>query len=295
MEDAIQLEGVKRSFGAVRALDGLDLSVPRGRVVALLGRNGAGKTTTMRLLAGLLRAESGSLRVLGEDPWRLPTEKRRRVGYLAEEEFPFPTFDLAGAAGFLSCFHPSWDGEYLEQLVELFGVPTSAPYSSLSRGKRRQFQLALTLAPRPEVLLLDDPAQGLDVTVRRTFLKSVLPLLEEAGSAVLFSSHILGDVERIADEIAIIHEGRLLLQESADDLKQGAVRIVVSGVEAEPPRGCFRVRTLAGEQAFSVLHPDPDELEALRRRGATVIEQPLDLEELFVDLVEARDKERVRA
>jgi len=295
MEQAIRLEGVTRKFGSVRALDGLDLRVSRGQVVALVGRNGAGKTTTMRLLAGLLRAEAGCIRILDEDPWRLPASKRRRIGYLAEEEFPFPAFDLAGAAAFLSCFHPSWDEDYLERLVELFELPTSTPYSSLSRGKRRQYQLALTLAPRPEVLLLDDPAQGLDVTVRRTFLKSVLPLLEETGTAVLFSSHILSDVERIADEIAVIHQGRRLLQEPVDELKRGAVRVVVSGKEVDPPGGCFRVHVRGEERAFSLLHADPGELESLRRQGATVVEQPLDLEELFVDLVEGHDEKRVQA
>ena len=288
MDDAILLENVHKSFGTARAVQGLSMAVEPGSVVGLLGLNGAGKTTALRLLAGLLRPDRGLVSVLGHESWTLPPEVRRRIGYLSERSFPFD-LALGEAAGFVSRFYPTWDASYFLSLAVRLKLPADVPYSRLSRGHQRKLQLALTLAPRPEVLLLDDPALGLDVAVRREFIDGVLPLLQERRSTVLFSSHVFSDVERIADSIAILHQGRLLLHEPLDDLKERARQIVVSG--AVPPALPGTVRRIARgpETRITALDPGDGALEALRKEGTSVEVSPISLEDFFLDVVAGAD------
>jgi ABC-2 type transport system ATP-binding protein len=288
MNPAFRLENVRKWFGKNRAVDGLSLSVEPGQVTGFLGLNGAGKTTTMRMIAGLLRAEEGTLEVLGHDPWTMPPAVRRRIGYLSERDFPFPEFSFTAAARFTSRFFPEWDETYLNKLASLLQVPPGTAYSRLSRGQQRKFHLALTLAPKPELLLLDDPAQGLDVTVRREFIQSILPLLQEGKSTVLFSSHILTDVERIADTVVIVHAGRLVLQSPLDLLKEKARQVIVRGPHPFELPGAYRVRRSGNEVCYTVFDPAPGDLQGLRDAGATVELRPLGLEDFFIDVVEGR-------
>ena len=284
MDEAFLFEDAHKSYGSVRAVAGLTMSVERGSVLGFLGLNGAGKTTAIRLLAGLLRPDKGTVAVLGHESWTLPPDARRRIGYLSERGFPYD-IDLGAAASFMSRFYPTWDAAYFNSLVDLLKVQPSTPYSGLSRGHQRKFQLALTLAPRPEVLLLDDPALGLDVAVRREFIESILPLLQEGKSTVLFSSHIFSDIERIADSIAILHQGRLLLHEPLDRLKESARQIIVSGAEPPDFPGALRRFRRGHETRFTALHPDPAAVAKLRAGGAVVEESPIPLEQFFLDLV----------
>jgi ABC-2 type transport system ATP-binding protein len=284
MDDAILFENAHKSFGSMHAVRGLTLSVAPGAVVGFLGLNGAGKTTAIRLVAGLLRPDRGIAAILGHASWTLPAEVRRRIGYLSEKDFPYD-MDLQEAAGFVSRFHPTWDAAYFGSLVELLRIPLDIAYPHLSKGHQRKFQLAITLAPRPEVILLDDPALGLDVAARREFIEGILPLLEAQKSTVLFSSHIFSDIERIADRVAILHEGRLLLHEPLDDLKERARQIVVAGIEPPPIPGTLRRKSRGRETRITTLDVDPVAIEAIRRSGASVEIQPIALEDLFLDLV----------
>jgi len=286
MNDVIQLDNVSKSFGSTRALEGLSTTIQRNRVVGLLGLNGAGKTTTMKLLCGLLKADSGTVRLFGEDPWRFESGQRRRIGFLSEDEFPFEEMTFTDAAQFTSRFYPSWDEEYLADLVDLLDVPPDQTYSSLSRGQQRKFYLALVLAPRPELVLLDDPASGLDVTVRREFMQSLLPLMDEQESTILFSSHVMSDVERVAEEVVIIHEGRERLHRSLDDLKEHVQEVMVSGDSVRPPDDALGGEQADGEVSFLLDEPDEDVLEAYRNDGHDVRIRSLSLEDLFVKLVE---------
>lgn len=211
-------------------------------------------------------------------------DTRLRVGYLSEKDFPFDmTFEHA--AKYVSGFHPKWDGEFLGRLALLFDIPTTAQYSNLSRGQQRKFYLALTLASRPEVLLLDDPAQGLDVTVRREFIRSILPLLEEEGTTVLFSSHIMSDVERLADAVAIVKKGKLVLYEDLDRLKERARRVIQRGEANVPVPGVVRTVSANGETCMTTLSLPEGFAEECRSQGGVVEVQPVGLEDLFVDLV----------
>jgi len=292
MERVIDMSGVRRSFGSSPALAGLDLIVERGQVVGLLGPNGAGKTTTMRILRGLIRADAGVVRLMGLDPWTMPPEARLRIGYLSEADFPFPERDLGSAAAFTSRFFPAWDAAFLAELAERLGLSWGMRYADLSRGEQRKFQLALTLAPRPELLLLDDPGQGLDVGTRREFVESIVPLLEEGETTILFSSHVMSDVERLAERVAIVDRGRLVIHEALDDLKE-RVRQVVGVGEPPPCARVLRARVSGGETAWTVLDPDLVALERQRAAGQLREIRTLAFEDLFLDVI-AAERERDR-
>jgi ABC-2 type transport system ATP-binding protein len=281
----VSIRGVKKSFLYNRALDGFDLDIGRGKVVGLLGLNGAGKSTAMRVIAGLLKADEGIATTFGVDAWHMKPAERRRLGWWSEQDFPFPELDLRSAVAFVSRFHPTFDEALLNELVDMLEIPTRSAYRSMSRGQQRKFHLALTIAPRPELLLLDDPAQGLDVTVRREFIISVLPLIAQGDTTVVFSSHVFSDIERLADTIVIVHRGRVLLNEDLDTLKERSRQFVVPTTDTLTLRGMIRATKSAGSTRISLLDADPVEIEELRRHHPQMQEHPLGLEELFVDLV----------
>jgi ABC-2 type transport system ATP-binding protein len=284
METLVSMRGVKKSFLSNRALDGFDLDIRRGKVVGLLGLNGAGKSTAMRVIAGLLKADEGTATTFGVDAWNMKPAERRRLGWLSEQDFPFPELDLKSAVAFVSRFHPTFDEALLNELVDMLEIPTRSAYRSMSRGQQRKFHLALTIAPRPELLLLDDPAQGLDVTVRREFIVSVLPLIAQGNTTVVFSSHVFSDIERLADTIVIVHRGRVLLDEDLDTLKERARQFIVPTCDTLTLRGMVRAKS-TGSTRISLLDADPNEIEELRRHYPEIQERDIGLEELFVELV----------
>jgi len=292
MNDVIRLEGVCKYFGSTRAVDDLTMSIPKGQVVGFLGLNGAGKTTTMRLLTGLIRAEQGKINILNNDPWTMDIETRRKIGYLSEKDFPFPEMTLEHAAHFTSRFYPDWDDSYFTKLVSLLHIPLKSTYRILSRGQQRKFHLVLTLAPCPEVILLDDPAQGLDVTVRRELVQSILPLLQEGESTVLFSSHIMSDVERIANSVAIIHSGRLVLQDSLDHLKDRVRQIIIRGTPPANISNAIRYVHSGEETRITVLGLDQCTIDSLRESNTAFEVHSLGLEDLFVDVVAGENQRR---
>lgn len=285
MDAVVSMRGVKKSFLSNRALDGFDLDIQRGKVVGLLGLNGAGKSTAMRVIAGLLKSDAGAATTFGVDAWDMKPAERRRLGWLSEQDFPFPELDMKSAVAFVSRFHPTFDEALLNELVDMLEIPTRSAYRSMSRGQQRKFHLALTIAPRPELLLLDDPAQGLDVTVRREFIVSVLPLIAQGDTTVVFSSHVFSDIERLADTIVIAHRGRVLLNEELDSLKERARQFIVPTSDALRLRGMVRATKSGGSTRVSLLDADAAEIEELRRHHSQMQEHPLGLEELFVDLV----------
>jgi len=209
-EPAIQLSNLSRRFGQAIALDGITLSLPRGVVYGLVGANGAGKTTIIRHILGLLRAESGTVRVFGMDPVAEPVAVLSRVGYLSEEN------DLPGwmrvdeLIRYTRAFYPAWDDVYAEELRRAFGLDPAARIRNLSRGQKARAGLIAALAHRPELLVLDEPSSGLDPIVRRDILGAVLRTVAQEGRTVFFSSHLLDEVEEVADHVIMISEGRIL-------------------------------------------------------------------------------------
>ncbi|MBN1910942.1 MAG: ABC transporter ATP-binding protein [Pirellulales bacterium] len=220
-DTVVQIRNVTRWFGRTTALDDVSLDVPRGAVLGLVGVNGAGKTTLIKHLLGLLKAQTGSVRVLGLDPVADPVGVLSHVGYLGEEN------DLPGwmrvdeLLTYTEAFYPSWDRGYAGKLRDMFELDPTAKVKNLSKGQRARTGLLVALAYRPDILVLDEPSSGLDPIVRRDILTAVIRTISEQGRTVLFSSHLLEEVERISDHIALIDKGRIVLEGPLDEIVEG--------------------------------------------------------------------------
>ena len=219
-ESVVHVSELTRRFGATTALVSVSVSLPRGAVYGLVGANGAGKTTLIRHILGLLRAQSGSVRVFGVDPVADPVAVLSRIGYLSEEN------DLPGwmrvdeLIRYTRAFYPKWDDAYAEELRRAFALDPAAKIKDLSRGQRARAGLLIALAHRPELLVLDEPSSGLDPIVRRDILGAVIRTIADEGRTVLFSSHLLDEVEEVADHVTMIDHGRIVLSAPLDAIKE---------------------------------------------------------------------------
>jgi ABC-2 type transport system ATP-binding protein len=219
-EAVVQVSNLSRRFGPKTALDGVTLSLPQGVVYGLVGANGAGKTTLIRHLLGLLRAETGTVRVFGLDPVAEPVPVLSRVGYLSEENDLPGWMNVGQLMRYTRAFYPAWDHDYAEDLRRGFGLDPAARVGSLSRGQKARAGLLVALAHRPELLVLDEPSSGLDPIVRRDILGAVLRTIAHQGRTVLFSSHLLDEVEEVADHVIMISEGRILLDAPLAEIRE---------------------------------------------------------------------------
>jgi ABC-2 type transport system ATP-binding protein len=219
----IEITGLSRRFGSKIALDGVNLTFGRG-VFGLVGANGAGKTTLIKHVLGLLRAESGSVRVFGLDPVADPVGVLSQIGYLSEEA------DLPGwmrvdeLMRYTRAFYPAWDDDYADSLRDRFELSPSAKIGSLSKGQKARTGLLAALAHRPRLLVLDEPSSGLDPIVRRDILGAVLRTIADEGRTVLFSSHLLDEVEQVADHVTMIKQGRIIESAPLAELKASHAR-----------------------------------------------------------------------
>ena len=219
-EPVIRVSELTRRFGATAALTSVSLSVTRGVVHGLVGANGAGKTTLIRHILGLLRAQSGSVRVFGLDPVVDPVAVLSRTGYLSEENDLPGWMRVEELLRYSRAFYPAWDDLYAEELRQTFALDPTARIRNLSRGQKARTGLLIALAYRPELLVLDEPSSGLDPIVRRDILAAVMRTIADEGRTVLFSSHLLEEVEQVADHVTMISHGRIALSAPLDVIRQ---------------------------------------------------------------------------
>src|SRR6059058_4951040 len=219
-DPVIDVTELTRRFDSKTALDAVSLSMARGAVYGLVGANGAGKTTLIKHILGLLRAEGGSVRVFGLDPVVDPVGVLSRIGYLSEEN------DLPGwmrvdeLIRYSRAFYPAWDDAYAEELRRMFALDPAARIKTLSKGQKARAGLLIALAYRPELLVLDEPSSGLDPIVRRDILGAVIRTIADEGRTVLFSSHLLEEVEQVADHVTMINNGKIVLSAPLDEIKE---------------------------------------------------------------------------
>ena len=227
--NAIEMQNVSRTFGSGKdvtlAVDNLSLSVPRGSVYGLLGANGAGKTTSIRMMVSHLKPDSGEVRVLGEKPEDYTTDTRRRIAYISENMQIPRWMSMEDAVAFCKPLYPNWNEPLYQELLKTFDLKPSRRYEESSKGQRRAMCIIVALCQEPEVLIMDEPASGLDTLLRRHFMKELLKITCDENKTVLFSSHILGDIERTVDRVAILMKGRLVLEGELDTLKERVRRI----------------------------------------------------------------------
>lgn len=225
--NVVEITGLSRSFGSKRALDQVSLQVRRGRVFGLIGANGAGKTTLIKHLLGRLKAESGLVRVFGFDPVADPVAVLSRIGFLSENRDIPAWMRVDELLRYMAAFYPKWDTAYTGELTRQFNLDPRAKIKTLSRGETAKAGLLVALAYRPELLLLDEPRSGLDPSVRRDILEAIIRTVADEGRTVFFSSHLLEEVERVADDIAIMFNGRVVLEGALDDVKESHHRLIL--------------------------------------------------------------------
>lgn len=288
-EAPIRFDRVTVCYGRMRALDDVSFRVPPGSVFALLGRNGAGKTTAIRALMALLAPTRGRVEVLGHEAMRLPPPMRGRIAYVGEDH-PLPsTMRVDDVVGFQAATFPTFDRALCASWLRRFALPGRRRVRQLSRGMRAQLALSLALAPRPELVVLDDPALGLDTVARREFLEVMIELIQEEGKTLLFTSHVLTDVERVADRVALLDRGVLRIDAPLEAIQRRVRRYDVafagdgSGAAPTVP-GLVRVRRRQGRWSATVVGDEPTVRDAFRSAGAEVATtEALSLEDVFVE------------
>lgn len=283
----VDVSRLTRRFGGRAALDGVTVAIRRGGVHGLVGANGAGKTTLIRHVLGLLRAEEGSVRVFGLDPVAEPVAVLSRTGYLSEENDLPGWMTVGELVRYSRAFYPGWDDAYAEELGRTFALDPAARIRTLSKGQRARAGLLVALAYRPELLVLDEPSSGLDPIVRRDILGAVMRTIAHEGRTVLFSSHLLDEVEQVADDVTMIREGRILLSAPLEDVKRGyrAVTVRFPEPRPQPPAMEAVLRWQGSGREWTALWREGagDAQAAAAAWGAEVVgERPPTLDELFV-------------
>jgi ABC-2 type transport system ATP-binding protein len=297
----IEIENLVARYGRKRAVDGLSLTVPVGTVYGFLGPNGAGKTTTIKTLLGFRRPDGGSARVLGHDVVGESLEVRARVGFASEVNSLYEHMTVPRLCAFCRDLNRSWDQDLVDRYLDVFGVPAETKVRRLSKGQKAQLQLCLALGSDPEVLILDEPTSGLDPVARRAFLKVLVGDVAAEGRTVFFSTHLLSDIEAVADTIGIIKGGKLLVSDELDRLREThrTFRIVYAEV---PPEGeLHAIRNLPGVKGVERegrgvrlrVHGDVEAAgRTLRDRPHVLIDIDsvgMTLEDIFVAYVEDED------
>lgn len=289
----LEFHNIHRAYQkGVDVLRGISFAVEPGQVVGLVGRNGAGKTTLLRIAMGLIEAQRGSIRIFGLDPRAEPVAIKRRIGYVSEDQILPPFLRVRQILDLHRTLFPSWDERMARTLSERFALPFDAKIKALSKGQARQVALLCAVAHRPELLLLDEPAGGLDPAARREFLETSIQLLNEAGTTIVFSSHYMTDVERLADRIVMIHDGRVLIDSELDQLRESySLALVpldgrVSRDRLLALEGCIGVRDRP-DAFHAVFEMEPERAAALLSRdlgaGKTRCTR-IALEEMFIEL-----------
>jgi ABC-2 type transport system ATP-binding protein len=288
-DESIRVSGLRKSFGQSRALDGLDLSVRAGEVHAFLGPNGSGKSTTIRVLLGLLRADGGTARLLGGDPWKDATKLHRRLAYVPGDVALWPNLSGGEAIDLLGRLRGGVNEKRRAELLERFELDPRKKGRAYSKGNRQKVALVAALVSDVELLLLDEPTSGLDPLKEEVFREVIIEAKERDGRTVLLSSHILAEVEALCDRLTIIREGRTVETGTLAELRH-LTRTSISAELAGPPDGLAR---LPGIQDLEVdgnrvrFEVDTSELDgvlrALTSTGVrSLVSQPPTLEELFL-------------
>src|SRR6516162_490896 len=287
----ISTAGLTRYFGSKCAVDTVSFSVPRGSVFAFIGRNGAGKTTTIRMILGLLEPTRGTSSILGCASMTLPPKARARIGYMAEGHPVYAWMRVGQYAGFQRGFYDHWNQQIFASVIDYFAISPRTRAGHLSHGQRAGLHLAMTLAIEPEILMLDDPATGLDPSARRSLLEAMIYFTRSRERTIFFSTHLLDDVERVADWVAVLDYSALRACCSVETFREHLRRLAVR-FAAEPPRdlpalpGLLQTTRDENELSLLVVNPDGRTHRLLESRGALAVdEQPIGLEEALIAYV----------
>ncbi|MCK5000268.1 MAG: ABC transporter ATP-binding protein [Anaerohalosphaera sp.] len=299
-QTVIQTIDLTRYFGTFRAVDHVSLSIPKGCICGLLGRNGAGKTTIIKMLLGLLPPTTGSSAVLGCDSTAITPAIRQRVGYVTEGHHLYRYMSIDQLRNFQKPFFPDqWDNDLFNEMIEYFDLPRKKKVKNFSNGQRAQVSLALAIAPNPELLIMDDPTLGLDAAIRRQFLEGMIHLIQSRGKTILFSSHILSDVERVSDRIIVIDKGAVRADCTLDQF-QNSIRKTAIKFPAKPPsvdtlQGLLHQRADSNQLEIVTVGASENQIEAwAKQNNASVVKFiPMNLEDTFIEYTQPKSGKKL--
>ena len=284
-ESAIKIEGLHFSYGKKHVLKGVDLEVPKGSIFGFLGRNGAGKTTTIKTLLGLQKPHAGRCLVGGLDSVTDTLEVRRRIGFMAEDQQMYGWMTVGRIIKWVAGFYPNWDDKFVDDMAEVLALPKEAKVKELSKGQNSSLALLLALGHRPDIVILDDPTLGLDPIARKDFLRHVIELLQSNGVTVFFSSHLLYEIEPVADHIAILDEGVIVKACRTEQLRESVRRFALKpapGADFSRVPGILDALKVGDSVSVAIDGCDPAKKALLAEMSANgMTETALNLDEIF--------------
>ena len=291
----IETRQLAKSFTFQDVLTSVDLTIERGSVVGLLGTNGSGKSTLIKCLLGLLKASKGTAKLFGEDSWDLSSQAKARIGYVPQSPIFYPWMSALDVVDYIGAFYDSWDRPWTRELMKRWELPANDRASVLSPGQKQRLSMVVALGHRPELLILDEPVASLDPVGRRESLRQLIEVAQDGDHTMLYSTHILSDLERVASHVAILAGGKINCYDELDQLKDRFKRIRISAAEALPDT--FSVpqslrMTKAGNEAIVTLPNLSEELiQRLKQKWHCEISiEDLNLEEIFLELSDGEAK-----
>ncbi|MCP4608550.1 MAG: ABC transporter ATP-binding protein [Planctomycetes bacterium] len=295
-ESAITIEGLHFSYGKKQVLKGVDLEVPKGSIFGFLGRNGTGKTTTIKTLLGLQKPHSGRCVIGGLDSFTETLEVRRRIGFMAEDQQMYGWMTISRIIKWVAGFYTDWDYKFADELADMLGLPKNTKVKALSKGQNSSLALLLALGHRPDIVILDDPTLGLDPIARKDFLRHVIELLQSNGVTVFFSSHLLYEIEPVADHIAILDKGVIIKASRTEQLRESVRKFVLTPkqeVNFSGLAGILDILKVGDNVSITVEDCDDEkrnQLKGMSTNGMT--EVALNLDEIFeAYVIGNRDRE----
>ena len=284
-ESAIKIEGLHFSYGKKQVLKGVDLEVPKGSIFGFIGRNGTGKTTTIKTLLGLQKPQAGRCMIGGLDSFTQTLGVRKRIGFMAEDQQMYGWMTVSRIIKWVAGFYEDWDDKFADELADILGLSKNMKVKELSKGQNSSLALLLALGHRPDIVILDDPTLGLDPIARKDFLRHVIELLQSNGVTVFFSSHLLYEIEPVADHIAILEKG-VIIKASKTELLRESVRKFVLTPAPETNfsqlRGILDVLKVGDNVSITVEDCNEEKRTQLQKISANgMTEVALNLDEIF--------------
>ena len=285
----IEASHLGKAFGSNRVLRDVNLTIPQGAIVGLLGTNGSGKSTLIKCLLGLLRISQGTATIYGEDVWDLSAATKARLGYVPQDIQLYPWMVIRQIVEYTAAFYPRWDFELTDRLLQEWQLSPLDDVGPLSPGQKQKLALILALGHSPELLIFDEPVASLDPLARREFLKSLLEITQDERHTVLFSTHITSDLERVASHVAVVRDGRIVLFDELDALKDKVKRLRITAAMDLPPEfaisGALRTEVDGPRALVAVCDLQPHTVEDIKQTWqATVSVEDLNLEDIFLEL-----------
>lgn len=289
MQQVVDIQSVTKLFDKHAALKDVTLAADAGDVIGLLGKNGAGKTTLLEVLLGFSPPSAGQSYVFGASSMELPNNAKARIGFTPQQDELVQLFSARQQLELIASFYANWDRELVDRLLRSWEVPLDRQIDKMSVGERQKLSAVLAMGHCPDLLVLDEPVASLDPIARRKLLREIIDISSSGERTVLFSTHIVSDLERVANKVWILKEGRIAWQGDIDALKESVVRLHIHG-RSELPNviylpGGHSGRVHNNRASIVVTHWQPDQLEELRKKLDAEIEvESLSLEDIFMEL-----------